>query len=153
MKQIRQTWPTSLSLLLQSSPSRLSSMSRRFGVLAVLLLCLAGFAPSIWACAAMEQHRDCCPPGQPPCGTGKVPLSTGVTETACCSAQVAPAQRVASLGIEKEHVLGGALPTGWQGMASVSEADRAQTVRSSINPDLRRESSQQLYLQTGRLRL
>jgi hypothetical protein len=129
-------------------------MSRRLGLLAVLLLCLAGFAPSIWACAAMEQqHQDCCPPGQPPCG--KPPLSTGVTETACCSAQVAPTQQVASLVKVKGQVLGGAPPTyGWQGIASVSKVDRATAVRSSINSDLRPENNQQqLYLQTGRLRL
>jgi hypothetical protein len=130
-------------------------MSRRLGVLAVLLLCLAGFAPSIWACAAMEQHRDCCPPGQPPCDTGKAPLSTGMTAAACCSAQLAAAQPAASLSVEKEHVLSGSPPTGgWQGISTVADATRAYSIRSpKYSHFLARNNQQQLYLQTGRLRL
>lgn len=130
-------------------------MSRRLGILSVLLLCLAGFAPSIWACAAMEQREDCCPPGHPPCDGGKVPASTGVTTAACCASQPAPTQSVASLGVQEEHVLSGSPPAGgWRGIPSVSDADRVQRIRAPVYVLSPGGSNQQeLYLQTGRLRL
>jgi len=142
-------------LLLQGVPSTLGRMSSRLSILAVLLLCICGFAPSIWACAAMEQHRDCCPPEQAPCDTGEAPLSTGVTVPACCTAQVAPTQAEASLRVEKEHALSSDPPTdAWRSFLPPASPRLLLSVRSPLRVYLLAGShQQQIYLQTGRLRL
>lgn len=144
------------TLLLSGHRSRLDAMSRRLGVLALLLLCLTGFAPSIWACTAMEQHRDCCPPGHSPCDLGKAPPSlTGLAAAACCTSQSTPTQSAASPRTQEEPTLSANPPTGGaQRVASVPDAERAQRVDVSLHLRFLTEpDQQQIYLQTGRLRL
>jgi hypothetical protein len=131
-------------------------MWRRLGILSVLLLCLSGFIPTVWACASMEQHADCCPPGHPPCDTDKSPLSAGFTAAACCVAQPAPTQVTASISIQKDHALndGPELSDPIGIIESRLRADRTQRIRAPIYLyPFMGSDQQQLYLQTARLRL
>jgi hypothetical protein len=136
---------------------------RRLGILGVFLFSLSGFIPAAWACAVLAPLSDCCPDHKP-CDTGRVPVSVGLSNAACCNAQPAPARVCTSVNVQKEDAaMAGPHPGQWPdqwtdqwiGLAQAHALSaRTQRMRAPVTFDpLSGNDQQQLYLQTGRLRL
>lgn len=133
-------------------------MLRRLSILGVLLLSLAGFIPSALACAVMAQHMDCCPPDQT-CDTDQAPAWTQAwnnsSALACCDAVSNPAPTVAVVSIEikkySQDLPAPAFPGAHPGVITSRgppQYSRPDASLFAFPPD-----RQDLYLQTGRLRL
>jgi hypothetical protein len=129
-------------------------MLRRLSILGVLLLSLAGFIPAALACAVMAQHMDCCPPDQT-CETNQGPAWTDNTALACCDAvsSHAPTAAVVSLEIKKysQDLPPPEFPGAHPGVITSRgppQYSRPDASQFALPPD-----QQDLYLQTGRLRL
>jgi hypothetical protein len=129
-------------------------MLRRLGILSVLLLTLSGFVPAALACALMAQQMDCCPPDQP-CETNQRPAWTDSTGLACCEAVSSPAPTVTAVSVEIKKYsqdlpppeFPGAHP-GYVTSRGPPRYLRLDVLHFALPPD-----RQDLYLQTGRLRL
>jgi hypothetical protein len=139
---------------------------RRLGILGVFLFSLSGFIPAAWACAVMAQRTDCCPDHRP-CDTDRIPVSASLGNATCCNAQ-APTRTVGSISVQKKDAHTAApypnrwpnhwpdhWPDQWAGLAGIhAPSARTQRMRAPVTFDPRSGTDQQqLYLQTGRLRL
>jgi hypothetical protein len=129
-------------------------MLRRLAILAVLLLSLLGFVPAALACAMMAQRMDCCPPGQP-CETDQGPAWIDSTGLACCDAAASRAPVATAISVEIKKYSQELPPPEFPGahpgcIASRGppQYSRTDACLSAFPPD-----RQDLYLQTGRLRL
>jgi hypothetical protein len=127
-------------------------MLRRLAILGVLLLSLAGFVPAALACAVMAQHMDCCPPDQA-CETDRGLVWTDTSALACCDAVSMPAPAAVAVSVEIKKHRQELPPPEFPGAHPGVVASRGPP--QYLRPDLSLFSfpGQDLYLQTGRLRL
>jgi len=128
-------------------------MSRRFTVLALLLVALSGVVPA-WACAAMAQQHDCCP-DQTPCDSERTPQVVS-EQAACCVTAPAPSQPVLA-SAQKDDA--SAIP-GLDSPRGIAPHPFLQRTHWSRGPPFigyveprSLGLDRHLYLQTGRLRL
>jgi hypothetical protein len=128
-------------------------MFRRLAILGVLLLSLSGFVPAALACAVMAQHMDCCPPGQD-CETGQGPVWTD-TALACCDAVSAPAATAVVVSVEikkySQDLPQPEFPGAHPGV--IAARGPPQYSRPDLSVVACPPDRQDIYLQTGRLRL
>jgi hypothetical protein len=129
-------------------------MLRRLSILGVLLLSLTGFVPAALACAVMAQHMDCCPPDQT-CETDQGPAWTDNTALACCDAVSNRAPTVAAVSVEIKKYSQDLPPPEFPGAhpGVITSRGPPQYLRSDAPLFVFSPDRQDLYLQTGRLRL
>ena len=130
-------------------------MLRRLAILGVLLLSLAGFVPAALACAVMAQQMDCCPPDQA-CDLNQGPSWTDGTGLACCEAVSNPAPAAVAVSVEIKKYSQDLPPLEFPGAHPGYIAARGpppQHFRSDATLFAFPPDRQDLYLQTGRLRL
>lgn len=129
-------------------------MLRRFAILCVLLLSLAGITPTAVACAFQTQS-ECCPNGRPCETQGELTLVSSMGP-ACCIAKPAPTRSTVTFSVQRDH-RSVELPTPEPSVATASEFPtdcaslyerRHLAAAASI-----KIGQQQIYLHTGRLRL
>lgn len=129
-------------------------MLRRLSILGVLLLSLSGFVPAALACAMMAQQMDCCPPGAA-CETDQGPAWTDNTGLACCDAVSSRAPTAMAVSVEIKKYSQDLPPPEFPGAHPGSIASRGPPLYARTNASLFAfpPDRQDLYLQTGRLRL
>jgi hypothetical protein len=129
-------------------------MLRRLSILGVLLLSLAGFIPAALACAVMAQHMDCCPPGQA-CDTDQGPAWVDNTALACCDTASSRAPTVAAVSVEIKKYSQDLPPPEFPGAhpGVITSRGPPQSWRPDAPLFASPPDRQDLYLQTGRLRL
>jgi hypothetical protein len=129
-------------------------MLRRLTILGVLLLSLSGFIPAALACAVMAQQMDCCPPDQT-CETNQLPAWTDSAGLACCDAESNRSPAAVAVSAEIKKYSQDLPPPEFPGAHPGYIASRGPPQHSRVDaatfafPWHR----QDLYLQTGRLRL
>lgn len=130
-------------------------MLRRLAILTVLLVGLSGLVPAALACATMAQQMDCCPPDHT-CETEQGSTLTDGTGLVCCEAVSTrfPAATVASVEIKK-YSSQDLPPPDFPGAHPGGIASRGPPVASRSYPSqfISPTGRQDVYLQTGRLRL
>ena len=129
-------------------------MLRRLAILGVLLLSLSGFVPAVLACAAMAQQMDCCPPERP-CEANHAPLWTDSTGLACCEAVSSHAPAAVTVSAEIKKYIQDLPPPKFSGAYPGCVASRGPPRVAQPDPVLLAfpADRQDIYLQTGRLRL
>lgn len=128
---------------------------RRFATLAIALFSLCGVLPVVLACAALSQHEECCPPGQP-CESERAPEVVSSGAVRCCD--ILPATRAAVRAVdtrgEREHT--DSVPPDSPAVCLNSLANvHSLAAASTLEAESRhaRVPGRQTYLVTGRLRL
>lgn len=129
-------------------------MLRRVAILGVLLLSLTGFVPAALACAMMAQQMDCCPPDQT-CETNQGPAWTDGAGLACCEVVSNRAPMATAISVEIKKYSQDLPPPEFPGAHPGCIASRGPPQYSRPEASLFAfpPDRQDLYLQTGRLRL
>jgi hypothetical protein len=129
-------------------------MLRRLATLGVLLLSLSGFVPAALACAIMEQQMDCCPPDAA-CETDQGPAWTDNSGLACCEAVSNRAPAAVAVSVEIKQDGQDLPPPEFPGAHPGYIPSRGPPRYSQLDAPLFAfpPDRQDLYLQTGRLRL
>jgi len=129
-------------------------MLRRLSILSVLLLTLSGFVPAALACAMMAQQMDCCPPDAA-CETDQGPAWTDNTGLACCDVVSSRAPTVLAASVEIKKYSQDLPPPEFPGAHPGHITPRGPPQNSRFDAPLFvfPSDEQDLYLQTGRLRL
>ena len=129
-------------------------MLRRLSILGVLLLTLSGFVPAAMACAMMAQQMDCCPPDAT-CEADQEPSWTDSTGLACCDVMSTRAPTAVVSAVEIKKYSQDLPPPEFPGAHPGGIASRGppQNPRFDAPLFVFPPDRQDLYLQTGRLRL